>query len=30
MKVTYFNRKYLKDNVTKKFIIKNWFLKLIL
>jgi len=30
MKVIYFNKKYLKDNVIKKFIIKNYFLKLIL
>ena len=31
MKVTYFNKKkYLKDNLVKKFIIKNYFLKLIL
>ena len=30
MRVTYFNKKYLKDNVIKKFIFKNFFLKLIL
>ena len=31
MKVTYFNKKkYLKDNVIKSFIIKNYFLNLIL
>jgi len=31
MKVTYFNKKkHLKDNVIKKFIIKNYFLNLIL
>jgi len=31
MKVTYFiKKKYLKDNVIKKFIIKNYFLNLIL
>jgi len=30
MKVTYYNKKDLKDNLRKKFIIKNYFLKLIL
>ena len=30
LKVTYFNKKYLKDNVIRIFIIKNYFLKLIL
>jgi len=30
MKITYFNKKYLNDNVTKKFITKNYFLNLIL
>ena len=30
MKVTYFNKKYIKDNVIKKFIITNYFLNLIL
>jgi len=30
MKVTYFNKKYLKDNIIKNFIIKNNFLNLIL
>jgi len=30
MKVTYFNKKYLKDNIIKKFIVKNYFLNLIL
>jgi len=30
MKVPYFNKKYLKDNVIKKFIIKNYLLNLIL
>jgi len=30
MKVTYFNKKYLKDNVIGNFIIKNYFLNLIL
>ena len=30
MKITYFNKKNLKDNVMKKFIIKNYFLNLML
>ena len=30
MKVTHFNKKYLKDNVIRNFIIKNYFLNLIL
>jgi len=30
IKVTYFNKKYLKDNVTRTFLIKNYFLNLIL
>ena len=30
MKVTYFNKKYLKDNVIRNIIIKNYFLNLIL
>jgi len=30
IKVTYFNKKYLKDNVIKKIIITNYFLNLIL
>jgi len=30
MKVIYFNKKYLKDNVIKNFTIKNYFLNLIL
>ena len=30
MKVTYFNKKYLKENVIKKFIIKDYSLNLIL
>ena len=30
MKLTYFNKKYLKYNVIKKFIIKNYFLNRIL
>ena len=28
MKVTYFNKKYVKDNVIKNFVIKNYFLNL--
>ena len=29
MRETYFNKKYLKDNVIKEFIFKNFFLNLI-
>jgi len=30
MKVTYFNKKNLKDNLEKKIVIKNYFLNIIL